>query len=106
MKVSLFISAPLLVPTLLLASCAATPQPVPERVVETVEVLIPVPVSCVPETLGGPPSYVDTDEALRATAAEPAEGYRLVIRGREQRDSRLAEVEYALEKCKDIPYAQ
>lgn len=77
-----------------LAGCATT-----EPVIRTVEVLVPYPVSCVPETLDPKPEYPDTDAAL---AAEPdyAVMIGMVFAGRSLRDSRLADLEGVVEGCR------
>ena len=85
----------LLSATVLLAACGAKPEPV----VRTVTVTVPVAVECVPATLGGTPSYPDTDEALHA-APDAAERYRLVFLGRLLRDARLGEVEPVIQSCR------
>lgn len=61
--------------------------------------LTPVAASCVPETLGEPPVYVDPDAALLA-ARDAAERFRLMAVGREQRMGRLAAVEGVLRACR------
>lgn len=82
---------------LLLAACSAK-QERPEPIVQTVEVKIPVPQPCVPKQLGGPPTYVDSDQAL-LNAKDGAERYRLVYAGRLQRIGRLGEVEPVVLSC-------
>ena len=79
-----------------LAACATAPEPV----IRTVEIKVPVRQSCVPQNLGSAPTYIDTDDALRA-ARDPAERYRLVIAGRQQRSARLGEVEPVIQTCRD-----
>ena len=81
---------------LALTACASTP---PEPIVRTVEISAPVAVSCVPDSLGGPPDYPDTDEALRA-APGPAERYQLLIAGREARKARAGETEPVIALCR------
>jgi hypothetical protein len=89
----------LLVVPLVLAGCAAIP--VPEPIVRTVTVEVPVFAACVPDNLGANPGYPDTDDALRS-AAGPAERMLLMFQGRSARDQRLSEVEIALENCREI----
>lgn len=89
----------LLCATALLAGCSATAQP--EPIVETVEVAVPVPVSCVPETIGDPERYEDTDAALLA-APDSAERYRLMIIGRSQRADRLGILEAVVRQCSEV----
>lgn len=84
---------------LALAGCGGIPKKLPEPIVITKEVKVPVAVSCVPPKLGGPPAYVDTKEALRK-AAGPEDRYQLVIAGREQRIARLGEVEPVITGCR------
>lgn len=80
-----------------LAACNTT-KDAGQPVVETVEVLVPVPQPCVPKELGPPPAYVDTDEAL-VGAKDGAERYRLIYAGRLQRIGRLGEVEPVVKSC-------
>ena len=82
---------------LMLGGCATTAPPEPVIVVK--EVLVPVAIDCVPKTLGPPPKYADTKEALRA-AAGPEDRYQLVAAGREQRIARLGEVEPVITACR------
>lgn len=79
---------------LALSGCAAT-----ERPVRIVTVKVPVAVECVPATLGGAPTYPDTDEALRE-AIDAAERYRLVAAGRLLRGARLGELEPVILACR------
>lgn len=84
----------------LLASACAT-STLPEPVVNDVEVFIPVPVSCVPESVPPADPYADTNEAL-LDAEGVDERFRLLIVGREQRKARLAIVEPVLEGCREV----
>ncbi len=83
---------------LLLAACA---RPEPVRIIETKEVRVPVPASCVPKGLPPPPSYPDTNAALKAT-----EGLDdllvLLIEGRLMRVNRLGRLEAVVGGCQDI----
>jgi hypothetical protein len=81
---------------LALAACASNEKP--EPIIQTVEVLVPVPQPCVPKELGGAPVYVDTNEAL-LKAKDAAERYRLVYAGRLQRQGRLNELEPVVKSC-------
>lgn len=81
-----------------LGACGAAEQARPEPITVPIEVLTPVPAACVPDTLGPPPAYVDTNPVLRA-AADAAERYQLVLAGREQRIARLNEVEPIVAAC-------
>lgn len=80
-----------------LAACKTTGD-VPPPVIQTVEVAVPVPMPCVPKELGGPPAYVDTDEALR-NAPDAAARYKLTYAGRLQRIGRLGELEPVVKSC-------
>jgi hypothetical protein len=79
-------------------TACATKAP-PEPVVRTVEVKVPVPVACVPASLGAPPAYVDTDAALKS-AAGPEDRFQLLAAGRIQRNQRLAQVEPVIKGCR------
>lgn len=81
----------------MLAGCATTTPT--EPVVRTVEVKIPVPVSCVPKELSPEPAYVDTDAALKS-AAGPEDRFQLLAAGRIQRKQRSAETEPVLRACR------
>jgi len=83
----------------LLVTACATTRPDPEPIIKTVEVVVPgPPVPCVPKELGPAPSYVDSDEALKA-ARDAAERYQLVYAGRLQRQARLGEIEPVVAAC-------
>ncbi len=77
------------------SACATTPEPI----IRTVEVKVPVLVSCVPVDFPPPPEYPDTQEALDA-APDPAEGMSLIGQGRLLRQARLMEVEAVVEGCR------
>ena len=70
----------------------------PEPRVEIQRVLVPTPIACVPEALGGPPVYPDETEALRS-APDGATRYQLMAAGRELRRQRLNEVEPVIRAC-------
>ena len=72
--------------------------PVAEKVVR-VRVPVPVPIKCVPDELGAPPAYPDSDQALRA-AGGAADRYQLLAAGRILRDERLAKLEEVVRKCR------
>jgi hypothetical protein len=81
-----------------LTACTGHITP-PEPIIKTVTVLVPGPATpCVPKELGAPPSYVDTDAALRA-AKDAAERLQLLFGGRMQRIARLNEVEPVVQSC-------
>jgi len=62
-------------------------------------VFVPRPVKCVPEELGPPPAYPDSDAALR-DAGGAADRYQLLAAGRILRERRLAELEKVVEGCR------
>lgn len=68
-------------------------------IVRTVEVQVPVAIPCVPPSLPLSPAYADPDSELR-TAVDPAERYRLVLVGREQRIARLGVLETVIDACR------
>jgi hypothetical protein len=71
--------------------CGTTPEPI----IRTVDVLVPVPVSCVPEDFPGAPEYPDESEAQ-----DRAEWLALVLSGDALRRDRLADVEAVIEGCR------
>jgi hypothetical protein len=73
---------------LLLIGCASTPT--------TVDV--PLPIGCAPQVAPAKP-FVDTKEALQSAPTIEAR-VRLLLGGRIQRDTRIGELEGALEACK------
>lgn len=81
---------------LFLAACASAPR---EPAVKVVEVKVPVPVTCVPKSLGPAPAYPDTDEAVRASAG-PGDLLQLLAAGRLLRKQRSAEVEPVIAACR------
>ena len=79
-----------------LSACAT--QGLPEPIIKIVEVKVPVPQPCVPKTLGGEPTYIDTDDALlKANGADVR--YQLIYAGRLQRIGRLGELEPVVKSC-------
>lgn len=82
-------------PMLTAGSCATTREPE----VRTVEVRVPVPVTCVPKGLGPAPVYPDTDEAVLASPG-PGDLLHLLAAGRLLRKQRSAEVEPVIETCR------
>lgn len=81
-----------------LAGCATKAEPV----IRTVEAKVPVPVSCVPDSLPPPPTYPDSDKALKA-APSGAERYQLIQAGRILRIQRQAETEPVIAGCRAKP---
>jgi hypothetical protein len=73
---------------------AAAPQP------KVVRVYVPKPVKCVPEDVGPPPAYPDTDAALR-DAGGAADRYQLLAAGRILREQRLARLEEVVRRCRN-----
>lgn len=80
---------------MLLAACAT--RPVPEPIVNTIEVAVPVPVPCRPD-IGPEPAYADSAEAL-AAAPDVFEAMKLRIVGRAQRIARDGVKSAALAGC-------
>ena len=73
-----------------LAGCATT-----EPIIRTVEVLVPYPVSCVPESLAPAPEYPEPD-----ADAPDAEWLADVLAGDVMRRDRLADLEGVVEGCR------
>lgn len=83
--------------TLLLGACQ-TVKPEPE--VRTVEVAVPVAVSCVPSNTPPRPTYrVSVGDIIGAPTAD--ERYRLTAAAFQERDARLAVVEPVVDGCRD-----
>lgn len=88
-----------LIPLILLAGCASKPVARPEPIiVPGPPVVVAVDAPCVPKTLKGPPTYVDTKDAL-VRALDAAERLQLLYAGRAQREARLNEIEPVVEGC-------
>jgi hypothetical protein len=83
----------------LLSSCSTT---MPEPVVKTVTVEIPVPVPCIRDPLVPAPAYPDTPEALQA-APELSDFMKLLDAGGRLKDQRTAYLEGIAAKCSTIP---
>ncbi len=81
---------------LLLASCASTP---PEPVIRTVEVKVPVPVTCVPANATTDPVFRVTRADILA-ASSAAERLRLLGVGFLERDAWMGETVPVLRGCK------
>jgi hypothetical protein len=75
---------------------AAAPAP-PPRIVR---LIVPRPVKCVPEDLGPPPAYPDSDTALR-DAGGAADRYQLLAAGRILRQQRLQHLEEIVKRCRN-----
>lgn len=89
---------PVLAAVLALAACA-TPSP-PEPIVRVVEVKVPVPVYCDPQT-GPEPAYADRPEAV--ADADIFDAVKAVLAGREQRMARDQVKTAALDGCRPPP---
>lgn len=93
-----------IMPLVLLTAACAGKQARPEPIITTVEVPVPVPQPCVPNTLKDPPEYVDSKEALRAAGSSMdlkavAKRLQLLYAGRAQREARLNEIEPIVKGC-------
>jgi hypothetical protein len=84
-----------LLTAMLAIGCATRPEPV----IRTVEVLVPVPVSCVPEDFPPAPDYPDMEADISA-ASDRAEGLALIGAGRALRIARLADMEAVVDGCR------
>ena len=76
---------------LTLTACATTPEPI----IRVEQVLVSVPVSCVPEDFPGAPEYPDPEQAQ-----DRAEWLALTLSGDALRRDRLADVEAVIEGCR------
>jgi hypothetical protein len=65
-----------------------------------VRVYVPKPVRCVPEDIGPPPAYPDSDAALR-DAGGAADRYQLLAAGRLLREQRLQRLEEVVKRCRN-----
>ena len=87
---------PALGAALLLSACASTP---PEPIIRTVEVRVPVPVTCVPAGATIEPNFRVSREAV-AAAPDAAERLRLTASGFLERDAWIGEALPVLRGCK------
>jgi hypothetical protein len=78
---------------------AATP-PAPTPTPKLVRPVAPKPVKCVPDDLGPPPAYPDSDTALR-DAGGAADRYQLLAAGRILRTQRLMRLEEVVKRCRN-----
>lgn len=76
----------------------APPPPAPPP--KVVRVYVPKPIKCVPEDLGPPPAYPDSDAALR-DAGGAADRYQLLAAGRILREQRLTRLEEVVRRCRN-----
>lgn len=96
---------------LALTACAHVPPPAPtppvarpapalEAPASPVRIVrVPMVVKCVPDDLGAPPAYPDSDQALR-DAGGAADRYQLLAAGRLLRESRLKKLEEIVRRCR------
>ena len=93
--------APFIVAIVLaLSGCKTVVGPTPEPEVRIQQTVVERAVSCVPENLGAPPLYPDTNAAL-SKAADAAVRYALIQAGRLLRIARLGEVEPVVASCRE-----
>ena len=85
--------------TTLVAACSTTPDPEPQ--IRTVEVRVPVPVSCVPANAQVEPNF-RVNRADVAAAPDAAERLRLLGAGFLERDAYVGEAVPVLRGCKDV----
>jgi len=81
---------------LVLGACASQPQ---LPIVKTVEVKVPVTISCVPSDLPAAPIYPDTAQALIAQPT-PTARLRLLEEGWGLRDTRISLLESLMQACR------
>jgi hypothetical protein len=88
--------------SMLLANCGGGQRPqtphIPQPIVTTAEIAVPVSSGCVPSSIGPAPTYPDTDAALKA-APDAARRYQLMAEGRPLRQARLNELEPVVTSC-------
>jgi hypothetical protein len=77
---------------LTLTACATTPEPV----IRTVEVFVPVPVSCVPEDFPGAPEYPDPESAV----GDRADWLALLVSADKLRRVRVEDLEDVVRRCR------
>lgn len=78
----------------------ASPTPAaPDQ--KVVRVVVTKTVKCVPEDLGPPPAYPDSDTAL-LQAGGAADRYQLMAAGRILRQQRLQKLEEAVKRCRNL----
>lgn len=75
-------------------AAAAAPQ------TKIVRVIVTKPAKCVPEDLAPPPTYPDSDAALR-DAGGAADRYQLLAAGRLLREQRLQKLEDVVRRCRN-----
>jgi len=78
----------------------ATPAEPPAQP-KAAPVIVSKPVKCVPDDLGPPPAYPDTDTALR-DAGGAADRYQLIAAGRLLRQQRLQKLEETVKRCRTV----
>lgn len=77
----------------------APSAPAPSQ--KVVRVIVPKAVKCVPDDLGPPPAYPDSDSAL-LQAGGAADRYQLMAAGRILRQQRLQRLEDAVRRCRNL----
>lgn len=80
-----------------LGGCSARPAISPD--VEIKEVKVPVPIACVDKNFPAPPTYSDSDKALREAGGADVR-LQLLIQGRSERIARERKVEQVINACK------
>jgi hypothetical protein len=81
---------------LLLAGCGTTGSRAPQ--IQTVQIDVPVPVSCVPADLPPAPDYPDTRQTLMSTDGPGR--YAKLAAGWALRDARLGALEAVVTACR------
>jgi len=87
-------------PPLTRAAPASMTQAAPAPPPRIVRLFVPRPVKCVPDDLGPPPAYPDSDTALR-DAGGAADRYQLLAAGRILRQERLQHLEEIVRRCRN-----
>jgi hypothetical protein len=97
MKLALIIAA-----SLALVGCGHTSEPLPDPVVRTVEVKVPVAVSCVPKGMPARPADLETRHSL-AAAATAEERYQRLAADWLRRFARMEVTEPIIAECAKAP---
>lgn len=79
----------------------AAPAATPATPAKAARVIASKPSKCVPDDLGAPPAYPDTDAALR-DAGGAADRYQLIAAGRLLRQQRLQKLEETVKRCRSL----
>jgi len=87
------------------AASVAHPAPPPSATgvpgQKTARLVAPKVVKCVPDDIGPPPAYPDSDSAL-LQAGGAADRYQLMAAGRILRQQRLHKLEDAVKRCRNL----